>query len=141
MNLIPYKKIYQTVCGNPFSDSVSQFFEECYSKDFNSRLLPLNIENDDTAITITAEVPGVEKKDIKIDYQDGALTISAEKKEGVEKKEKNYLYREIAEGHFSRQIKVGSIDFEKAEGEYKDGILKLLLPKAENSKTKQLVLK
>lgn len=100
-------------------------------------LAPVNLSQDENMIYIKMEIAGMKKKDIQIEYKDKLITISGEKL----KEEEEYINQEISYGKFSRQIKVGDIDFENAKAEYKDGILSIELPKSEETRNKYLSIK
>ena len=85
-------------------------------------------------IHIEMDVPGFDKNDIKIDVEDGILTIEAEKEESKEDKEgKNYYRRERSYGSFKRQFNVGSI------AKFHNGVLKISFPKEEKKETKKFI--
>ncbi len=93
-------------------------------------------------LRIKADLPGVDKDSVEINIEDGVLTIKGERKEEKEEKEKNYYRRECFYGVFSRSIGLpAEVDIEKAEANYKDGVLEIILPKKEESKPKQIKLK
>ncbi len=99
------------------------------------------IENDDAYIA-KVELPGVSKDDVKITLQDNSLTIRGEKKEERETKESNYHRLERSYGSFQRSLDLpGSVKSDKVAAEYKDGILTITLPRAEESKRKQIDVK
>lgn len=76
-----------------------------------------------------AELPGFAKEDIKLSIEGDYLTIHAEHSEEVNKEEKNYVRRERKYGSFARSFNVADIKTEEIKAEYKDGVLKLDLPK------------
>jgi HSP20 family protein len=82
---------------------------------------------------IEAELPGFDKNDINVEIDGGVLTISAEHTEEKEEKDENrkYISRERRFGYFSRSFDVSGIDEDSITGEYKDGVLKLVLPKVQ----------
>ena len=90
----------------------------------------VDISEEDTAVLLTAELPGVSKDDVKVELKDGVLTLSGEKK-SEHKEEKNGFYRsERVYGSFTRSFTVPeTLDAEKIEAEYADGVLRLTLPK------------
>lgn len=104
-------------------------------------LLPLSLDTDENNVYITAEIPGVAKEDIQIEYNDGVVTISGEKKSEVKEEKKDFFYTEISYGSFSRRIQVGDIDFDKSTAGYENGLLKVTLPKSEAKKPKKLAVK
>ena len=97
------------------------------------------------AVTISAELPGVKENDIDVQISsDGYLTISAEKRSETEKKEKNNYFSEIYYGSVQRTVPLPwDLDFQKADADYNDGILKIAIPKTqiEKSKVKKINVK
>ena len=91
-------------------------------------------------IHIEMDVPGFDKKDIKIDVEDGILTIEAEKEESNEEKEdKNYYRRERTYGSFKRQFNVGNIKENEIDAKFNNGVLKISFPKEEKKETKKFI--
>ena len=91
-------------------------------------------------IHIEMDVPGFNKEDIKIDVDDGVLTIEAEKEESKEDKEgKNYYRRERSYGSFKRQFNVGSIKENEINAKFHNGVLKISFPKEEKKETKKFI--
>jgi len=85
------------------------------------------------------EVPGLSKDDVKIEFNDGTLSISGEKKEEKEVKNENYHRVESFSGKFSRSFSLPrDIDIDKIDANMKNGILQLRLPKAEDQKTRAI---
>lgn len=91
-------------------------------------------------IHIEMDVPGFNKEDIKIDVEDGILTIEAEKSESKEDKEgKNYYRRERAYGSFKRQFNVGNVKENEINAKFHNGVLKISFPKEEKKETKKFI--
>jgi HSP20 family protein len=79
---------------------------------------------------VTAELPGMEEKDIDVKFADGMLTIKGEKKEEKEEKKKDYYLSERRYGSFQRSFQVPEgVDAEKIEASFKNGVLTVTLPK------------
>ena len=91
-------------------------------------------------LQMIAEVPGMEKEDVKVQVENGVLTISGERKPVVERiEESNYVRCEISAGSFSRSVTLPEhIDLEKITADYKNGLLTVMLPKTEKSKPKEI---
>jgi HSP20 family protein len=91
-------------------------------------------------MTVVAEIPGMEKDDIKVFVENGVLTISGEKKPIMDKKEdSNYVRCELCTGAFSRSFTLPEhIETDKITADYKNGLLTIVLPKAEKSKPKEI---
>jgi len=102
----------------------------------------LDIAEDENNITVSAEVPGCKAEDIDISVKGNLLTISGEKKEQTEKKEKGYYHVERSYGTFRRDVQLPTeVDPNKIEATYKDGVLTITLPKAEQAKAIKVKVK
>ncbi|MCP4050486.1 MAG: Hsp20/alpha crystallin family protein [bacterium] len=104
-------------------------------------LTKINLEDNEKSIKVTAELPGMSKEDINIEYKEGLLSISGEKKSEEKEESKQKYYREISYGKFHRTLSTGDVKFEEAEAEYTNGVLTITLPKAEKSRPKMLEIK
>ena len=78
---------------------------------------------------IEADIPGVDKKDVTVDYNDGYLTVKASKASESEDESKDFIRQERFYGSMERKFYVGEIDESKVSAEFKDGVLKVCLPK------------
>ena len=97
-------------------------------------------EKDDHFV-IKAELPGVDKKDITIDLKDRVLTLSGERSYENEVKEENYYRRERSHGKFQRAFTLpADVDSDKIKAEFRDGLLKIEVPKPEHQKPKQVTI-
>ena len=95
----------------------------------------------DDHFMIKAELPGVNKDDIKIDLQDRLLTLSGERTYDNEVKEENYYRRERSYGKFQRAFTLpADVDSDKINAEFKDGVLQIEVPKPEEKKAKQVTV-
>ena len=93
-------------------------------------------------IVIKAELPGVKKEDVSIDVKDSVLTLKGERKHEKDINEDNYYRRESAYGRFQRAFTLpDAVDPNKIEASYKDGVLKVTVPKAEETKAKKIDIK
>ena len=99
----------------------------------------LDVHEDADKFTICAELPGLKREDIGVSLQDGAFVISGERKsekvqEGVEVHRQDRFY-----GKFQRALSLPTpVAAEKIKAQYKDGVLTVTLPKAEEAKPKQI---
>ena len=95
----------------------------------------VNVKDNEKQITVTAELPGVEKKDIQIDVAGDMLTIRGEKKLEKTDKGDNWWRRESAYGSFMRQIALPSeVDAGHTEATMNNGVLEIRMPKLAGSK-------
>lgn len=97
---------------------------------FSSAQAPkIDLVESNTAIEISAELPGVDQKDINVTIVDDLLTIKGEKKQEREEKEKDYHVLERSYGSFQRSIRLPFSAKSDAEATFKDGVLKLSIKK------------
>jgi len=95
----------------------------------------------DNHYMIKAELPGVDKKHIKIDLKDRLLTLSGERTYDNEVNEENYYRRERSYGKFQRAFTLPvEVDSDKIKAEFKDGVLQIEVPKPEEKKAKQVTI-
>lgn len=94
-----------------------------------------DIKDNGDSYLLEAELPGFNKDDIHVDIDGGYLTISAERHSENEEKDKkgNYIKCERSYGSFSRSFDVSNVKTEEIAAEYKDGVLKLTMPKKEGT--------
>ena len=101
----------------------------------------LDVHEDKVSFSIRVELPGMRREDIEVSLQDGALVISGERKEekvieGTEVHRQERFY-----GRFSRALTLPSaVAGDKVKAQYKDGILTVTLPKAEEAKPKAITV-
>jgi len=84
-----------------------------------------NVSKNETGYEVEVLLAGVEKENIKIEYESSVLKISCDRVMS----EKEYIHQGFGKKNHSLAIELGGIDFENSEGEFKDGILYLKLPK------------
>ena len=102
----------------------------------------LDVSEDENNVYVVADLPGVEEKDVKLNFQNGILTLSGEKQEEKETRGKNFHRVERSYGSFSRSISLpGEVNAEKATAGYKNGVLRVTLPKKGEAKPKEITIK
>lgn len=95
----------------------------------------IDVIETDKEVIATAEMPGLEKQDIKINLTEDRLEISAETKREEKREEKGYVYRERRAGSYYRAISLpSSVDPNNAKASYKNGVLEIKMPKTEIKK-------
>ena len=98
---------------------------------------PVNIADTDKKYTLDIAVPGLDRKDFTIEVKDHLLTISADKKEDVKKEKNEYALKEYSFDSFCRSFTLPEdIKEDKIMATYKDGILKIIIPKEHKEKEK-----
>jgi HSP20 family protein len=99
----------------------------------------MDIYEDDNAYEVEASMPGVDPEDLEVTWNNNILTIRGESQSEEEKEEKNYRLRERRSGTFVRSFTLpGNVDEDAIEADFKNGLLKLRLPKAQEEKTKRI---
>jgi HSP20 family protein len=97
----------------------------------------VNIRQDDKRFTLDLAVPGIDKKDLKIDINDDLLTISSETKNELEENKEGYQRKEFSYSSFCRSFQIPeNTNRDKIEANYKDGILSVFIPKVDEEKSK-----
>jgi HSP20 family protein len=135
-NQLLFKNEFDRLFDSFFGDSVMG------SKDLYSISPKADIEETDLDYLVSVEVPGIDKKDLKVQIEDDKLTIKGEKKQSKEVKESNYVCSERSYGSFQRTFNLPtSVKSSDISAEYKDGIIKIKLPKAEEAKRKEVEIK
>lgn len=102
----------------------------------------MDVTERDNEFVVHAEMPGIDKDDINITLEGGILTISGESKSESEQKEGDRVVRrERRYGRYLRSLQLGKeVDDKKVRASYKDGVLELVLPKADEVKPKRITV-
>jgi len=99
----------------------------------------INVADQDDAVVVTAEVPGCKSDDIEISVHGNTMSISGEKKEKTEEKNKDYYHMESRFGSFRREmILPAEVNSDKIQAKCQEGVLTITLPKAEKAKAKKV---
>lgn len=127
----------------PRCDLFERFFEDFDMPELFSEKKEWNpsfdISETDDNIIVKAEVPGMDAKDINITLTNGVLTVKGERKDEKEDKDESYYLKESRHGSFCRSMKLPhEVKTEEVNATYKNGVLKLVLPKAETEKVKKI---
>lgn len=95
----------------------------------------VEVSDDEKEIRVTAEVPGLEEKDIEVLLEDGVLTLKGEKRSETEDKDRQFSERFY--GRFERRIPLGyEVEDDKVSADFKNGVLTVALPKTERAQAK-----
>jgi HSP20 family protein len=102
----------------------------------------IDVSETDGEISVRAELPGLEAKDIDLDISGDVLSIKGEKKGKEETKKENYYTRESYCGSFQRSIRLpAEVQSNKVEANFKNGVLDIRLPKSEKTHSKKIEIK
>ena len=132
-------------------DEMNRLFDRFFGKelwDEDEQLSQMNwfpvvdIKENKDEFTVFAELPGMNKEDVHITFTDGKLVVEGERKKEQEENEANYHRVERSYGKFCRTFQLPSgIQANKIAADFKDGILKIKLPKSEEVKPKEIEVK
>jgi HSP20 family protein len=120
---------------------LDSFFRDSFFESKNGKFIPTaDIAEDEKAYHIAIALPGVKKEEVKIELNEGILSVSGEKKLEKEENGKKYHAVESYYGIFNRSFKLpGDANAEAIEAEYKDGILSIAVPKQEEKAAKSTI--
>ena len=129
-NMMPYR-----ANRGLFDDFANDFFKPLFNNAMMrpERAMKVDVRDDGDHYTLEADMPGVSKDALKVEVANGMLTISADYDEKKEEKgeDDKYVYRERRCGSMRRSFNVEGIREDDITAEFKDGVLKLTLPKQE----------
>jgi len=119
--------------------TIEKFFDEIWGPlEISQRKLaypPMNIAEDDNNVYVVMELPGVDVKDLDLTIADKSLILKGERKS----EDAEYIRQERPTGHFQRIVNLNvDIDREKVSAKMKNGVLEIVLPKAEEIKPKKI---
>ena len=101
----------------------------------------VDVYDNDDSIVVKAELPGIDKEGIEIDVKDRVLTLKGERSSESEVKDDNYYRRERSYGKFERAFNLpADVDPDNIKADYKDGVLKIDIPKPEEKKPRQITI-
>ncbi|WP_462325119.1 Hsp20/alpha crystallin family protein [Desulfoplanes sp.] len=131
--------------GTQRPTSIADLMEDFWRSPFEFPMMreaqfpAVDVSEDDKNITVKAEIPGMEPKDVDISLEKNMLVIKGEKKFEEEEKKENYQRIERSYGSFYRSLPLTmEIKEDKIEATYDKGILSITLPKAEPTKAKKI---
>ena len=137
--LLPSARVSNRPWRSPFDNLFDAFFGEDSRLPVwtgNAAFTPrIDVREDDVSYEISAELPGLEEKDIEISVSDGSLVLRGEKSEASEEKEGKYFRQERTYGRFERAFHLpDGVQDDAIEAKFKNGVLTLHLPKKEEVK-------
>ena len=113
-------------------DRMVNVFDEPFMSGFHTPEFKVDVKDNGDSYDLTAELPGFQKGNITLTYKDNYLTIGAKNETSSDEKDEqgNYVRRERSQSSVSRSFYIDNIDETKLDAEFKDGVLKVTLPKA-----------
>lgn len=157
-NLVPWRRSESNIpvrrsAQVPFyqlQHGIDQLFDDFLGESMNFGLQSfegtfsptVDVSETDKEIKISAELPGLDEKDIEVSLSNDVLTISGEKKSEHEDKGENYHRIERSYGSFQRSIALpGEVDADQVDAKFKNGVLQITLPKTAPTHSKRIEVK
>ena len=146
MNLISHRtpELYNPLCFDRFAllrNELSRLFDNSSTSPEVAWSPALDVHADKDRYFVSLELPGLKKEDIKISLHEGVLTVAGERKDDRVVKDGETFRSERFFGKFERGVKLlAAVDSAKITASYKDGILMVELPKAEEAKPKEIAV-
>jgi HSP20 family protein len=133
----------------PFRREMERFFDElggrrwpswpAWMEEVEAVTPAVEVGETDDEFFVKAQVPGMKKENLDVEFSDGALTIKGEVKEEKEEKKKSFYRREFSYGHFARTVPLPSgTDPSKAKADLRDGVLNVHVPKTAEAKKRSV---
>ena len=128
-SLIPYR--FRNSLSRPDASFLDDFFRPLFMSGGNfPAAFSVDVKDEGDKFLLEADLPGVKREGVNIDVNDGVLTISAEwTSEKKEEKGKDYIVNERRSGRASRSFALENVKEDEISAEYKDGVLRLVMPK------------
>ena len=138
--LTPFDKMFDQMIEQQFPNVVQQVGVKPYQ---GTAYPKVNVYEYDDKVGLVAEIPGLDKKDLNVEVEEGTLTISGEKHHGIfDEAKAKVLRRELKHSSFKRSFTLGELlDGENISANFKDGILSVEIPKVEPELPKKNIVK
>ena len=137
--LTPFDRMFDQIVGTSFPElnkqvGVNPFQGTAYPK--------VNVYEYDDKVGVVAEIPGLDKKDLTVEVEDGVLTISGDKHGLFDDSGAKVIRRELKHSSFKRSFELGELlDGDNIKASFKDGLLSIEIPKAEPELPKRTEVK
>ena len=137
--LTPFDRMFDQIINTQFPEIEKQIGV----KPFSGTAYPkVNVYEYDDKVGIIAEIPGLDKKDLKIEVEDGILIISGDKHGLFDDEGAKVIRKELKHSSFKRSFELGEqLNGDKIKASFKDGLLSIAIPKVEPAEPKKLSVK
>lgn len=152
--MLPVKKNFELSVWDPFRnlkrmhDDVDHLFASLWPErdgsfiEMTGWVPAVDLYEEKDRYVLKADVPGIKREDLSVNLSEDILTIKGERKHEKEEKGEDYFRHEAAYGAFERRVHVpGAVKADGVTADYSDGVLKVTLPKAEETKTREIKIK
>lgn len=137
VGLVPFNRKNKEISTNTGIGDFYNLLDDFFSNDWPFRrtltydTFKVDVEDNGKEYLIEAEMPGVDKKDINVELNDGKLTISITRDESSETKKKNFIHKERCYNSMSRSIYLKDSKPDAIKAKLENGVLKIIVPKVE----------
>ncbi|HPF18816.1 MAG: Hsp20/alpha crystallin family protein [Bacillota bacterium] len=137
--LIPFNRGRRELTPQTSTDSFYNMLDDFFSNDWPFRrtlsydTFKVDVVDEDKSYVVEAELPGVEKKDINVQLNEGRLQISVAREEAKEETDKRYIHRERRYTSMSRSVYLEDARAEDVSAKLEDGVLRVVVPKEEKA--------
>jgi HSP20 family protein len=138
--LVPFNKRRGNILSlgnNSFYNMLDDFFNDDFSplRNLSRDTFKIDVEETETEYSVSAEIPGVNKEEISLDFNDGRLSISVARSEDINEEKKNYVHRERRQASMGRSIYLSDGVAGGIKAKLENGLLFVSVPKAEKVNT------
>lgn len=106
-----------------------------------SNAFDIDLEENDDSYVVSADIPGLDRENISVNYDNGYLTIKGVRESSSKNKEGNrYYFSERSFGSFTRSVRITNVNSEEIKAKYEDGVLTVNLPKRNQSSYKRITI-
>lgn len=124
---------------NRLQRQFDRLFGDFTSPTASAQWVTCDVEETDKSYLMSFDLPGMKKEDVKINFHDGVLTVSGERKNEREEKAENRYYSERYYGSFERSFTLpAGVKAEEIEADYQNGVLRITVPKAAATKGREI---
>jgi len=138
--LTPFDSLFDKVVNQAFPTFSQEFGVNFFGNSSYPRVNVADLKNE---VLIEAEIAGLSKDDVSVEYADGMLTISGDKKTELDDADIRYVYKELKRSSFKRSFRVDEVtlDVENITAKFDNGILNVIIPKKDVIETKSKKVK
>jgi len=138
-DMVPFRRNNSLKRGDAFDNFVDSFFDNDFFTPMNmdgfGNGFKVDLKENETSYVVCADLPGMNKDSIALDFNNNYLTISAKRDDSVEDKNENFVRRERRYGEFKRSFYIDNVDDSNITASFKAGVLRVDLPKLNREKS------
>jgi HSP20 family protein len=134
--LTPFDSMFDEMMGKAFPDFSQEFGVNFFG---NNSYPKVDIIDSEKNLIFEAEIPGLSKEEVSVDFEEGVLTIKGSKREDARPEDHKYVRKELKRSSFTRSFKLeDSFDFNKIKAKFENGLLLITVPKKKPEKSKKV---